>query len=464
MNDIDCVGLAPLPDRYRSLDVWRGIACFLVVLIHAFSLPTDLMDSAGPWSNVGGWINRVATRLWIGVPIFFVLSGYCIGAAADAHGRRRRPIREFFTSRLRRIYVPYFAALALTAGLAALFDLVSSEHRLSEVGVPNPAALSPANWFGNLTLTEGLLSGLPGHVVRYQLLPAWTLCQEVQFYAISGLLLWVASRHFFLAVAAFTAFGAIAVGLAARFGVHLPQGCVLRGTWLMFAMGLAVYWQVAAGTRRARWLTLGLLLVPLTWSLCHPQLLVTLASNNHQNIFIAAITALLLVLLHPFDVSLSSRAILAPLAKLGTISFSVYLIHFPVIRFCDMQRTIWLGTDMVWGLLVLLSAIALSMVAGELFYRAVERRTIGRWQKGQSQPAAGNARLASGGVVYLRVMANPTATPIQPQRSSQGEPATTTLHPAQPIAPAFSAAFQEAPSQRRYIDRQAASRVPRDFE
>ena len=136
---------------------------------------------------------------------------------------------------------------------------------------PIPPRSRPANWFGNLTLTEGLLSGVPGHVVRYQLVPAWTLCQEVQFYAIGGLLLLVAARHFFLAVGAFTIFGAVAVPLAARAGFHLPQGCVLRGTWLMFAMGLAVYWQVAACTRRARWLTLALLSVPLLWSLGHSQ-------------------------------------------------------------------------------------------------------------------------------------------------------------------------------------------------
>jgi peptidoglycan/LPS O-acetylase OafA/YrhL len=410
------------------------------VLIHAFTLPGDRLDQTGPWSGVSACVNRVACRLWIGVPIFYVISGYCIGAAADAHRRHQRPIHEFFVCRLRRIYLPYFVALALTGGLAAVFDLVSAEHRLSEVGVPNPATLSAANWLGNLTLTEGLLSGLPGHVVRYQLLPAWTLCHEVQFYAISGVFLLVAARNFFLAVGALTVLGVPAVAVAARVGFQLPPGCVLRGTWLMFAMGLAVYWQIAAGTRRARWLTLALLTVPLLWSLCHPQSLITSASNNTQCIFVAAITALLLVLLHPFDLSLSSRTIAVPFAKLGKISFSVYLLHFPIVRFCDMQRAIWLGQDPALGLLVLLGSIIVSVGAGELFYRWVERRTLGRSGKKDAQ-------WASGDLLFLRVTNEQRAeqgkVPVRNPRSPQGQP---TAPPDQPLEPTVSEPIQARPA------------------
>jgi peptidoglycan/LPS O-acetylase OafA/YrhL len=382
---MDGIGSAPLPARYKSLDAWRGFACLSVVLVHVFSLPNDLLNQTGAWSGFIAALNSVVWRLWVGVPIFFVISGYCIGAAADAHRRYQRPIHEFFVGRLRRIYLPYFAALALTSALAGAFDMISTEHRMSDVGIPNPASLSLGNWIGNITLTEGLMSGIPGHVLQHQPAPAWTLCHEVQFYAISGVFLLFASRYFFTAVGAFTVVGAAGVALAARAGFHLPQGSVLRGTWLMFAMGLAVYWQVAAGTRRARWLTLAMIAVPLLWCLGHPQSLITPVANTNQTLFVAAITALLLVVLHPFDHSLSSRAIAVPFAKLGKISFSVYLIHFPVTRFCDMQRTIWLGHDMAVALLVLLGSTFLSVWAGALFYRLVERRTLGRSGKEHAQ-------------------------------------------------------------------------------
>jgi len=457
---MDGIGSASLPERYRSLDIWRGIACFLVVLIHAFSLPNNLLNQTGPWSGFCRCIDSVACRLWIGVPIFFVISGYCIGAAADAHRRHRRPIHDFFVCRLRRVYLPYFVALAFTAGLVFVFDLVSAEHRLSEVGIPNPATLTPANWFGNLTLTEGLMSGVPGHVVRRQLLPAWTLCHEVQFYVISGVFLLVASRHFFLALGAFTIFGGMAVGLAARFGVHLPQGCVLRGTWLMFAMGIAVYWQIAVGTRRARWLTIALLLVPLVWSLCHPQALITHESNNTQNIFISAITALLLVLAHPFDLAVTSRALAVPFAKLGKISFSVYLIHFPIIRFCDMQRTIWLGNNVPAGLLVLLATTILSVGAGSLFYRWVECRTLGRSGKKQT-------RWTSGDILYSRIRAEKGAeesnVPVRSPRVPQGQPLAPRIEPAQPLDPNPSEWIQ-TPAQRRNLGQRVPSHMRRDSQ
>src|SRR5437773_12436347 len=70
--------------RYDSLDMWRGVACLLVVLHHstivflsshaasdsqrADELPMTLLQ----WLHLGN----------IGVPMFFVISGYCIAATA----------------------------------------------------------------------------------------------------------------------------------------------------------------------------------------------------------------------------------------------------------------------------------------------------------------------------------------------------------------------------------------------
>src|SRR5579872_6079464 len=70
--------------RYQMLDVWRGLACLMVVVHHA--------GYALLWSDVGThadstlrwWIVYAVNRLSLGVPMFFVISGYCILASVES--------------------------------------------------------------------------------------------------------------------------------------------------------------------------------------------------------------------------------------------------------------------------------------------------------------------------------------------------------------------------------------------
>ena len=80
----------PLPrnPRYESLDAWRGVACLAVVLFHSTvcyvatpELEARVRSEGGSWAD---WAILATGRLWIGVPLFFVVSGYCIAAAGDS--------------------------------------------------------------------------------------------------------------------------------------------------------------------------------------------------------------------------------------------------------------------------------------------------------------------------------------------------------------------------------------------
>src|SRR5437899_1665457 len=94
----------PSSTRYYSLDIWRGVACLFIVLLH----------SAGYTHNETNWLIKIWDQLWIGVPMFFVISGYCISATADATRRNvRHPAWNYFYRRFRRIYPPYWCFLLL---------------------------------------------------------------------------------------------------------------------------------------------------------------------------------------------------------------------------------------------------------------------------------------------------------------------------------------------------------------
>src|SRR5436305_15235385 len=91
-------------ERQPGLDLLRGLAIIVVVAYHAalfgFTLP--------------GRIDRFG---WIGVDLFFVLSGYLIGGQLLASLRRSRPIDlwRFFARRALRIIPAYFVILAVYA-------------------------------------------------------------------------------------------------------------------------------------------------------------------------------------------------------------------------------------------------------------------------------------------------------------------------------------------------------------
>src|SRR5262249_30324556 len=100
------------PGRQRhiqALDGLRGVAVMVVVLVHANGC------FGGPFSVgwVSGPLGAVFGGGWIGVDLFFVLSGFLItGILLDARGSPAY-LRNFYVRRVLRIMPLYFAYIAL---------------------------------------------------------------------------------------------------------------------------------------------------------------------------------------------------------------------------------------------------------------------------------------------------------------------------------------------------------------
>src|SRR5262245_22252407 len=91
--------------RVGGIDGARGVAASMIVVFHAWQLSTD-KDPSG----ISGW---VMSRMWIGVPFFFALSGFLLYrpfARAAIHGTRRPDIRRYAKHRVARIVPAYWIA------------------------------------------------------------------------------------------------------------------------------------------------------------------------------------------------------------------------------------------------------------------------------------------------------------------------------------------------------------------
>lgn len=103
----------------RRIDALRGLAILMVFLLHwyGYAFGTDhlrwkglVLDFASG-STLSFYLFYPLSFGWLGVPLFFVISGFCIHASALNAGQLR--LSTFFGRRFWRIYPPYLAALFL---------------------------------------------------------------------------------------------------------------------------------------------------------------------------------------------------------------------------------------------------------------------------------------------------------------------------------------------------------------
>ncbi|HTH58854.1 MAG TPA: acyltransferase [Paraburkholderia sp.] len=173
----------------QVLDTMRGFAALLVAYFHcrqvtwigmgAFHHSAAGTHLAAP-GTIAAWLTLPVAWGSAGVPIFFVISGYCIhrsGAARlFADPNYRLDARQFWLRRFVRIYPVLFAALVLTAAVDWFsLSLPPVSHKILDIG--------PRAFLVNLLSLQGLAGKTYGSNGAL-----WTLSIEVQFYAIYPLL------------------------------------------------------------------------------------------------------------------------------------------------------------------------------------------------------------------------------------------------------------------------------------
>jgi peptidoglycan/LPS O-acetylase OafA/YrhL len=160
------------------LDGVRGTAILLVVLCHA------ALMSPTPAGIVGHTVHDALLSGWMGVDVFFVLSGFLItGILVDARGDGERPppgyFRSFYARRVLRIF-PLYYLFVTSALLVAHANGKPAEHGTWWYWIFLPNVLMAR--YGWLAATPGT-----GHL--------WSLAVEEQFYIVwPTLIAWLPRR------------------------------------------------------------------------------------------------------------------------------------------------------------------------------------------------------------------------------------------------------------------------------
>jgi peptidoglycan/LPS O-acetylase OafA/YrhL len=151
--------------RLTRVDALRAIAVMLVMVHHVVSPP----DYAPP--AAAALIELAQGPSWIGVDLFFVLSGFIITSLLVEEWQRDRSVnlREFYVRRGRRL----FPALVVLVGVFALLTLLAVPARAPETGIE---ALLRVSYVANF------LIAFTQNGVGVGFAHLWSLSLEEQFY------------------------------------------------------------------------------------------------------------------------------------------------------------------------------------------------------------------------------------------------------------------------------------------
>jgi peptidoglycan/LPS O-acetylase OafA/YrhL len=294
-----------------------------------------------------------------GVDIFFVISGYLITGQILKAGTSRFSFLQFYGRRIRRLFPALAVTVAVT--LAVSWRLLSPEDFkalawssiASLLGVANIHFFLSVDYFNDSSLLHPLL-----HV--------WSLSLEEQFYLVwPALLIVVMLRSRKALILGVTIAGILSLAASAYFTRQAPYLTFYMMPFRIFefAIGAAV---LLAAARPPQWKSMFYGLAGAALLIGSMIMFDSRTPWPATNALVpCAGTALLLIAGHHgvWHTALSIQ----PLRLLGRISYSVYLVHWPLIVLYRTWIVVPPTTSELLGLLIA------SILLGAALYILVER-------------------------------------------------------------------------------------------
>ena len=358
----------PVPTPHLGfIDGIRALAALFVMACHAYYEPTSGYYAGKIMNHLGLTYGHLA------VDIFIVVSGFCLMLPVTRHGNRLGSLARFFQRRARRILPPYYAALLLSSAFILL-----AAHQKTGTMWDKSLPLTWPQFLAHAALIQDLPLSLRGGDINY---PLWSIAVECQVYLFMPLV--VLSLHRWGSGA--TAAWAVSFGLLLHIGLGGRLDSAAPWYVGLFAMGaIAARECVRVGETRVgetqqtvwRWAALlitgavgGVLLAKgnkfFQAHVCYIDLPTGLAAA----LFIAATYQDVLSRKHWATRFLSWK----PLVRIGLFSYSIYLVHAPLLHWNNLLLTRFLHPHSVFLFLLLLGSTPLIVLAAYGFHLLFER-------------------------------------------------------------------------------------------
>ena len=353
--------------RFAFVDGLRGLAALSIVIFHAWWYEPDPQPLQ---ESLHRFVELAILRTRGGVQILLVLSGFVIAYSLRNTWVTPREVLSFVGRRVVRLVPAYWVALSFVI-LVEILCRVPLNLPPPFTGQPSvPRVLAHLVFLQDVLDFEALSAGL------------WTVCIEMQFYFVAVLGWGLAQRVLARPVmdqprpatpALLTVFVPLAIAsLVYWYRSESTDHWVTYFMWRFF-LGMITWWTLDRTISVAAFKTIVAIAVgQLVYELAFDprfELQFELPSANA----IALATALALYIAGRRDrlhVWLNWRW----LQFVSRISYSLYLIHFPVIHLLTTAGWNWCGNapTVAQAAIILLSSIAASLLAGYALHVLVE--------------------------------------------------------------------------------------------
>lgn len=146
------------PIRFPYLNALRGVAALWVVIVHVAMMPQPRLE-------LPSWLDIFVTKGVMGVELFFVVSAFSLCLSMPTHAGEARPLLGFALRRFFRIAPLFYLMIVFTAFF-------------------NPASFA-YNWKSILVNVLFVFNFVPGHGFQTSVvLAGWTIGVEMVFYLI----------------------------------------------------------------------------------------------------------------------------------------------------------------------------------------------------------------------------------------------------------------------------------------
>lgn len=339
-------------ERLLAIDGLRGLAALAVVLFHLSGNMNEIFHQSLP-----GFVAAIFKYGYLGVPVFFVLSGFVIAHAVASRRVSLSYVGVFVVRRSIRLDPPYWAAIALAVAMLLIKQNILDE----QVSLP-----SYADVFFHMFYLQDLLQIDPVLSSVF-----WTLCLEIQFYIFFVLSIYFVGRakveHFHFLHTSFL----LITGLLSLFIYVDILPFSIKGTffpyWHFFVSGVILQRALAKSPGYQIFIGCWLLLI-FTAMLYHTS----------KSYLLTELMMILFIYIMGLTNKLKTGLNFSPLQFLGVISYSLYLVH-PEIgwKIISVLQTVTKDQQsLMTQIAIFFAGLGGSIFFAYIFYLIVEKTSL----------------------------------------------------------------------------------------